>query len=402
MSTPDEIRAKYELLKPHLGRRARRLWAAAEASVLGRGGIKLVSAATGVSGSTISGGLRELEGKVPPRPDGYHRGGGAKLLEDKDPTLIPDLERLLVDETAGNPMNDERWVRKSSRKLCAQLRAMGHQLTYCTVCRLLRKLGYTLRPNQKWRGKDKAPGADEQFRYIAAQKAAFGESGRPVISIDTKKKELIGNFRNPGKVWCREPAEVNDHDFTSTAECRAVPFGIYDVGRNRGYFVVGRSNDTPAFAATAVARWWADEGRSAYPGATEALILADCGGTNGHRFRAWKLNLQERVSDRFGLTVTVCHYPPGCSKWNPIEHRLFSQVSMNWAGVPLRSLSLMLGYIRGTTTRTGLTVAAHLDEATYPKGQKVTPDEVARLRVEHHETCPDWNYTLRPRVAKAH
>jgi hypothetical protein len=208
---------------------------------------------------------------------------------------------------------------------------------------------------------------------------------------------LIGNFKNQGKAWCREPEEVNDHDFTSTAECRAVPFGVYDLARNRGYFVVGTSNDTPAIAVTALVRWWADEGRVAYPGASELLMLADCGGTNGHRFRAWKTNLQERVCDRFGLSVTVCHYPPGRSKWNPIEHRLFSQVSLNWAGVPLRSLGIMLGYIRGTTTRTGLTVAAHLDEATYPKGQKVSAEELARLRVKHHETCPQWNYTLSPR-----
>src|SRR5262249_40127807 len=220
----------------------------------------------------------------------------------------------------------------------------------------------------------------------------FAAAGLTVSSVDTKKKELIGNFRNHGRAWCREPDEVNEHDFTSTAECRAVPFGIYDLGRNRGHVRVGISNDTPEFAVTAIAAWWRAEGRAAYPGASELLVLADCEGANGHRHRAWKVHLQETLCDGLGLTGTVFHYPPGCSKWNPVEHRLFSQISTNWEGKPLRSLDLMLGYIRGTTTRTGLAVTAELDEATYRKRQKVTAEEVRRLRVKHHVTCPDWNY----------
>ena len=246
-------------------------------------------------------------------------------------------------------------------------------------------------------GGSQNPDRDEQFRYIAAQRAAFLSAGLPVISIDTKQKELIGNFRNQGRAWRREPLEVNEHDFTSAAECRAVPFGIYDVGRNRGHVRVGTSNDTPEFAATAIAEWWQDQGRAAYRGVSEVLVLADCGGTNGHRHRAWKLNVQAKLCDALGLTVTVCHYPPGCSKWNPIEHRLFSQISTNWAGQPLRSLDVMLAYIRGTTTRTGLVVTARLDEATYRKAQKVSQDDVRQLRVRQHETCSDWNYTISPR-----
>jgi Rhodopirellula transposase DDE domain len=202
--------------------------------------------------------------------------------------------------------------------------------------------------------------------------------------------------RNSGKAWCKEPCEVNEHDFTSTAEYRAVPFGIYDILRNEGFVVVGISNDTPEFAVNAIARWWQEAGRSAYPGAKELLILADCGGTNGNRCRAWKWHLQEKLCDRFGITVTVCHYPPGCSKWNPIEHRLWSQISMNWAGRPLRTLGIMLGYIRGTTTTTGLTVEAVLDEGMYSKGQKVSWKDVDALNLTPHDVCPEWNYTIRP------
>jgi transposase len=336
---------------------------------------------------------RRETGSIAPLP---HRRGPRPLVE-RDPTLTRDLERLLTDETAGDPMSDAKWVRSSPAKISEQLRVLGHQVSASTVYRLLKGLGFSLRANKKRRGGAAHPNRDEQFRYIASRRESFAASGLPVISIDTKKKELIGNFRNPGRVWCREPDEVNEHDFTSTAECRAVPFGIYDVTRNRGHVTVGVSNDTPEFAVTAIARWWQREGRPAHPAATAILILADCGGTNGNRCKAWKLGLQEKLCDRFGLTVTVCHYPPGCSKWNPIEHRLFSQISTNWAGKPLRSLALMLGYIRGTTTKTGLSVSAELDEETYRKSQKVAAEDMRRLTLEEHDTLPAWNYTLSPR-----
>ena len=397
MAAEDQARARYELLKPHLESRLHRLWAAAEAAAIGPGGVAFVSAATGISRARISAGLGVLRGRPPRRSEPTGRKRGRQFWEDKDPTLVSDLEQLLADEIAGDPMSDERWVRSSTRKLRDRLRALGHPVGHCTVHRLLRKLGFTLRPNQKWRGKDKAPGADEQFRYIAAQRTAFAWAGQPVVSIDTKKKELIGNFRNPGRAWRREPAGVNDHDFTSTPSAGRSRSGSTTWGGIAGTSWLGcrttpRRSRRPRSPGGGRTR-----GKAAYPGATEVLVLADCGGTNGHRHRAWKVNVQEKVCDRFGLTVTVCHYPPGCSKWNPIEHRLFSQVSMNWAGVPLRSLGVMLGYIRGTTTRTRLTVAAHLDEATYPKGQRVAPDEEARLRLRRHETRPEWNYTINPR-----
>jgi hypothetical protein len=315
-------------------------------------------------------------------------------IEDREPGITAALERLVSAEVAGDPMGGTTWVRSSLRKLSDALGRLGYRVDPCTVRKLLRGMGFTLKKNQKRRGGSQHPDRDAQFRYIAERRAAFAAAGRPVISIDTKKKELIGDFRNAGRAWRREPDEVNEHDFTDTAECRTVPFGIYDVGRNRGHVRVGISNDTPEFAATAVAEWWVAEGRGAYPGADELLVLADCGGTNGNHCRAWKLKLQEKLCDGLGLTVTVCHYPPGCSKWNPIEHRLFSQISTNWAGKPLRSLDLMLGYIRGTTTKTGLAVTARLDEATYKRSKKVTSEDIRRLRVRYHDTCPEWNYTL--------
>jgi hypothetical protein len=278
-----------------------------------------------------------------------------------------------------------------------QLKTLGHQVSHSTVHRLLKKMGFSLKFNKKRRVGSQSPERDEQFRYIAAQKAAFHEAGKPVISVDTKKKELIGPFRNRGRIWCREPPEVNDHDFTSLAECRAVPFGIYDLARNEGHVTVGISNDTSEFAVAAIAHWWERVGRFIYPRADELLILADCGGTNGCRARAWKLNIEAKLCDVFGIRVTVCHYPPGCSKWNPVERRLFSQISMNWEGKPLRSLNVMLGYIRGTTTTTGLKVEAYLDETTYRKAPKIGVEEVNRLNLTHHVTNSTWNYTLSPR-----
>jgi transposase len=325
-----------------------------------------------------------------------HRGG-PRRLKDRDPTLTIDLERLLVDETAGNPMSDAKWVRCTPAHLSGQLRALGHKISRTTVYRLLKEMGFSLKCNKKRRAGSQSPQRDEQFRYIASQKATFLAAGMPVISIDTKKKELIGPFRNPGRTWCKEPLEVNDHDFTSSAEYRAVPFGIYDVGRNKGHVAVGISNDTPGFAVTAIARWWKEEGRLANPQADKIMILADCGGTNGYRSHSWKIHLQAVLCDAFGLTVTVCHYPPGCSKWNPIERRLFSQISLNWQGQPLRSLGVMLAYIRGTNTTKGLTVTAHLDESDYKKGEQFSKEDLDRLKMTAHATCPLWNYTFSPR-----
>jgi hypothetical protein len=381
-----------------LNQEQRRLYAAVESNRLGLGGVSRVAEITGLCGPTIARGRRQLAGLLRGEP---LRGeakpvGGRPRAEEKSPAIMAALEEILIDETAGSPVSEKKWQRSSVRKLSKRLKELGHQACHSTVARLLHELGYSLRANKKRRSGPQCPERDEQFRYIASQRKSFGALGLPIISVDTKKKELIGNFRNNGRVWCREPEEVNEHDFTSTAEYRAVPFGIYDILRNEGFVVVGISNDTPEFAVNAIGRWWREAGYPAYPAAKEMLILSDCGGTNGNRCRAWKLNLQEKLCDGFGLKVTVCHYPAGCSKWNPIEHRMWSQVSINWAGRPLRTLGIMLGYIRGTTTTTGLKVEAHLDEGFYRKGQKVSWKDVDALNLKPHETCPEWNYTISP------
>jgi hypothetical protein len=309
------------------------------------------------------------------------------------------MEELLRDEVAGSPQEDYKWVRSSVRKLAEQLRQQRFHVSHQAVWRLLKRMGFSMRTNIKTRrGLAKDPEQrDEQFQYIRTQRNIFFGAGLPVISVDTKKKELIGNFKSRGQAWCREAAEVYSHEFASQAECVATPFGIYDMGKNTGYVVVGLSHNTPEFAVSTIARWWKEEGRLTYPKTDQLLIFADGGGGNGSRSRAWKLNLQEKLCNPFNLTVTVCHYPPGCSKWNPIEYRLFSQISINWEGKPLKSLSVMLAYIRGTTTTKGLTVKAHLDEGIYKKGQKVTRDDMERVSLKPHPLCPSLNYTINPR-----
>ena len=383
-----------------LNHQQRRLYAAVEANRLGRGGIGRVRELTGASASTVARGGRALADLLQGKSMKKERkpGAGRPRVEVKSPAIIAALEEMLGDEVAGSPEGDHKWVRTSVHKLAVRLREQGFSISHGTVWSLLKRMGFSMRTNvRKRRGITRDPGQrDEQFRYIATQRKAFSEAGLPVISVDTKKKELIGNFRNPGRAWCRKPPEVNEHNYASQAECLAVPFGVYDVVSNKGYVVVGVSHNTPEFAVNAIARWWKEDGRAAYPVAKEVLILADGGGGNGSRTRAWKLNLQEKLCDRFGLTVTVCHYPPGCSKWNPVEHRLFSQISMNWEGKPLKSLGIMLGYIRGTTTTTGLTVKARLDEGVYKKGQKVTREDMDKLNLKGHAICSGLNYTLTP------
>jgi Rhodopirellula transposase DDE domain len=417
MSAFAVIKSKFESLRPALDERLCRLWAASESRAIGRGGITRVCAATGLSHKTVVKGLHELqlldaipagsESSAEPKPGPAHRpehdrirrpGAGRKLTEVKDPGVIAALEQMLVDEEAGDPMGEQRWVRSNPRQLSERLTAEGHPVGRGTVARLLKDMGFSLRTNKRKQGTSgRCPERDEQFRYIASQRQSFAATGLPIISVDTKKRELIGNFRNSGRAWAREAPQVDEHDFPSQAECSALPFGIYDTTRNRGYVVVGLSHNTPEFAVSTIGRWWQEEGRTAYPKAAHLLILADGGGGNGSRSRAWKVDLQQHLCNRFRLIVSVCHYPPGCSKWNPVEHRLFSQISRNWEGKPLRTLGIMLGYIRGTTTTTGLTVTTHLDENTYRKGQKVARDEMDQLNLKRHEVCPQWNYTISPK-----
>lgn len=303
-------------------------------------------------------------------------------------------------ETAGLPTEESCWARSSLRSLSHSLREAGHRVGRMTVGRLLRERGYSLRGHRKEKEAGSAhPDRDRQFRYLQSQVQAFQAAGHPVVSVDTKKKELIGEFKRAGRAWCQEAPEVRVHDFLGEAEGRAVPYGIYDLTHNQGSVFLGESADTPEFAVEALARWWEAEGRPRYPEAPALLILADSGGSNGCHPRAWKRFLQERLCDRWDLSVTVCHYPRGCSKYNPIEHRLFGPISKNWEGKLLSSFEHLLAYLRGTTNRTGLQVTATRLSGEYPKGQKVTDAEMAALSLQPHAVCPAWNYTFRPRSA---
>jgi len=308
---------------------------------------------------------------------------------------------LVEPETAGNPMNTEKWLRSSLRHLSDSLKAQGHVACPNTVGRLLKEMKYSLKANVKRQAGTQHPDRNTQFEYIEAQKQYFLSKGWPIISIDVKKKELIGNFKNNGQSWCLEAERVNDHDFKLDAKGRAVPYGIYVVNRNQGYVYVGQSADTAEFAVDVLTRWWQDFGQTDFPDAPDMLILCDSGGSNGYRLRLWKVQLQEQLADKLRLSVTVCHYPTGASKWNPIEHRLFGPISTNWAGKPLRTFEIMLAYIRGTTTQTGLQVSAFLVEKVYSKGIKVAREVMESLNFERHVTCPDWNYTIHPRFASA-
>jgi hypothetical protein len=303
---------------------------------------------------------------------------------------------LIEGETAGDPMSDQKWQRSSLRRLSSELTKDRHPVSHTTVRRLLVKMKYSLKANVKRLSGASHPDRNQQFEQIESLRQAFLAAGQPVISVDTKKKELIGNFKNAGQSWCLAAEEVNDHDFDQDALGKAVPYGIYDLNHNLGYVYVGNSADTPQFAVEVVARWWQTEGQPMFPGQTKILILADAGGSNGCRPRLWKQQLQELVADRLGLEVTVCHYPTGASKWNPIEHRLFGPISVNWAGKPLQTFEAALAYIRGTTTETGLQVQAFLVDQVYQKGIKVSAETMQTLNIQFAQVCPRWNYTIRP------
>ena len=294
-------------------------------------------------------------------------------------------------------MSNKKWVRRSLRQLSRELAEQGYPVSRMTVRRLLGKQGYALKASRKECTGPSHPDRDRQFRYIGRVKQCFLAAGCPVISVDTKKKELIGNFKNAGRIWCQQPEKVNVHDFRQDALGRAVPYGIYDLVHNLGYMVVGTSADTAAFAVDAITMWWEDEDRPSFANENSLLILCDAGGSNGYRLRLWKYQLQEQLADRLGLDVMVCHYPTGTSKWNPIEHRLFSYISLNWAGKPLRTFEAMLTYIRSTRTETGLTVKADLVDREYETGLKVSTKEMATLNLVPRRVCPSWNYTIKPR-----
>lgn len=392
------IRQKYTDLGQSLPERARRLWAAVEARSLGWGGLTAVAEATGMAQSTIRRGIDELkEGES--IADGYQRrpGGGRKKAEERDSQVFDALNRLVEPDTLGDPQSPLRWTTKSTRTLSGELAKQGHPVSPTTVRHLLRSLGYSLQANRKTReGKDH-PDRDAQFRYINRRVKAQLRARQPSISVDTKKKEVLGNLKNPGRTWRpkQSPQEVNTHDFPDASKGKAVPYGVYDIGHNEAWVSVGVSSDTAEFAVDAIRQWWLRMGAKRYPSATRLLITADSGGSNSSRSRLWKLKLQE-LADELETAIEVCHFPPGTSKWNKIEHRVFCHITSNWRGRPLETHQVVVDLIGSTRTRTGLVVRATVDTKQYRKGRKVTNAEMKTVNITPARFHGEWNYVINP------
>jgi hypothetical protein len=404
MSPRETIQQKFEQLRPVMDERVCRLWAAAEAQALGWGGVTLVAQATGISRKRIGAGLRELRegaaGAAPPSPAAgrvRRPGGGRKPKTATDPTLLDDLEALVEPVTRGDPMSPLRWTCKSTPRLAAALREQGHAVSHETVRQLLLGLDYRLQATRKTREGSEEPDRNAQFEHINAEAKRFQAAGQPVISVDTKKKELVGDFANGGREWQPSgvPEAVRVHDFPDKELGKVSPYGILDLAANVGYVSVGIDHDTAAFAVQAIQSWWEQMGRERYAAASELLITADCGGSNGHRVKLWKTELQ-RFADASGLTIQVCHFPPGTSKWNTIEHRMFCHITQNWRGRPLVSHETVVELIGSTTTRQGLRIRAALDQNCYPTGIKVSDAELAAVQLEPAAFHGEWNYTIRP------
>jgi hypothetical protein len=392
------VRQKYEVLAPLLHEKARRRWAAAEALSLGRGGISTVAAATGLARPTIRKGIAELQDRATDDEDSRIRtpGAGRPPLTATDRALLKDLKRLVDPATRGDPMSPLLWTCKSTRNLAEALGGLGHAVSHQTVARLLDFLGYNLQANRKTEEGKNHPDRNAQFEHINSKVKAFQRRGQPVVSVDTKKKELVGNFKNAGREREPEgkPRKVKTKDFP-TREGKVAPYGVYDLTRNEGWVNVGIDHDTAEFAVESVRRWWYRMGQPTYPEATELLITADGGGSNGSRSRLWKVRLQA-LADEVGLTITVCHFPPGTSKWNKIEHRMFCHITENWRARPLVSHAVVVNLIGGTKTRTGLRVRAELDTNSYATGIKVTDEELEAVRLKRGTFHGEWNYTIMP------
>jgi len=394
-SPAKRLHANMNLVVSTLDERQRRLYAGLESQQLGYGGDRQVALITGMSVHTIAKGRNELT-QMPPDARIRRHGAGRSPVEKADPAILPALEQMLEDATAGDPHSSLNCKRPSLRHLRDALHP-DHHASAPTVKRLLCDLGYSTKGNRKRLGKSD-PQRDEQFRYLFSQKALFLRNRWPVLSIDAKKRELIGWFKNSGTIWCREPCCVNVYDFRSLALGIGIPYGLYDIARNEGFVLVGTSGNTAEFAVDSLVWWWRKFGRYDYPKATSLLLLADGGGNNGCRVRLWKYTLQHRLVDATGLNVTVCHYPTGASKWNPIEHRLFSQISDNWAGRPLETYERMLHLIEGTTTEQGLIVHAALTKQHYAIKIKISNEQMAGVDLAAHTLFPDWNYTIKPAI----
>jgi hypothetical protein len=398
----ERIRRMYRMLSPEMDERMRRQWAAAEARELGWGGVTLVAQASGLSRTTITAGLRELD--LPPgqrqaeavrvrRP-----GGGRRPLAQTDPELVTALEQLIDPVTRGDPMSPLRWTCKSTQRLAEELTRRNHPVSAPTVAALLKQAGYSLQANAKTREGTSHPDRDAQFRHINDAVRRFLDRNAPAVSVDTKKKELVGDFKNAGREWHPQgrPEQVRVHDFLDKTQGKAIPYGVYDILNNQGWVSVGIDHDTAQFAANSIRRWWREMGRRRFPQASQLLITADGGGSNGHRSRLWKVALQE-LADDLGLRLKVCHFPPGTSKWNKIEHRLFSFITQNWRGRPLVSHQAIVSLIAATTTQAGLTVKAALDTNHYETRLKVSDAELGRLRIKPEPFHGDWNYIVSPR-----
>ena len=374
--------------------------AAGEAIALGYGGVSLVSRACGLSRKAISKGIREIqEGSASEAGRIRRPGGGRKPITVSDPQIVETLEAMIDDQTRGDPESPLRWICKSTRTIANELAGLQHRVSHVKVAQLLHGLEYSLQGNRKTQDGSDHPDRDAQFRYINRSVKRCLTQGCPVISVDTKKKELVGNFDNAGQQWrpVKQPRRVNTHDFPTPDVPRAYPYGIYDIGRNTGFVNVGTDHDTGAFAVASVRGWWRHEGHGLYPNAARILITADAGGSNGWRLRLWKLELQS-FSDEIGMPIAVCHFPPGTSKWNKIEHRLFSFISSNWRGEPLLDYETVIKLIAKTTTAKGLTVTCRLDRRKYPTGRKVTKEEMQQLNLRRQKFHGEWNYVIKPRT----
>jgi len=402
MTAVTELQRKFAAVWWLLDERTRRLMAANEAVAWGYGGVSVVHRACGLSRQAIARGIAEIDAGVSPEGGGIRRAGaGRKALTATDPQLLVALDRLIDPDTRGDPESPLRWVCKSTRTLAGQLRRQRHPVSHVTVARLLHAQHYSLQGNRKTEEGADHPDRDAQFRHINAVVKRALAAGAPVISVDTKKKELLGNYHNGGHQWrpAWHPVTVNGHDFPAPTVPRAYPYGIYDIGRNAGFVNVGTDHDTGAFAVASIRGWWRAEGRRLYPHATELIITADAGGSNGPRLRLWKVELQ-KLADATGLSLSVCHFPPGTSKWNKVEHRLFSFISSNWRGEPLRDYETIVNLIARTTTATGLTVTCRLDRRKYKTGRRVSDADMKRLNLERHAFHGDWNYVIRPHPKK--
>jgi hypothetical protein len=405
MDGAEVLEEKFRALAPRLDEATLRLWAAIEARTLGRGGVSAVARASGLSRTTIYAGLRELAGAMPraERAVGAAgriraKGGGRKRLTVKDPSLLRDLDALVEPTARGDPQSPLRWTCKSTPRLAKELAQRGHAVSQRSVCDLLAQLDYSLQATRKTREGGQHPDRDAQFSHIAGMAAQYQAAGEPVISVDTKKKELIGDFKNGGREWRPKgaPETVRVYDFIDPVLGKVAPYGVYDVAANQGWVSVGITHDTAEFAVESIRRWWREMGQPLYPEARRLLITADCGGSNGYRVRLWRVQLQ-KLADELQMLIQVCHFPPGTSKWNKIEHRMFCHITQNWRGRPLVSREVVVNLIGDTTTAEGLRIQAQLDDNTYPAGLKVSDQELTELAIERDAFHGEWNYRLKPR-----